>query len=143
MTGDGTRAIVLAHEDWHPGVVGIVCSRLVERFARPAILMQRRPARADEGWCDGLVCTGSGRSIDGFDLHGAVGACAEHLEGFGGHDMAIGLRLDAEPVRRVRRRVRGPRERVAVARRPRADGAVRLRDDARRADARGVKRLDV
>ncbi len=102
MTGDATRAIVLAHEGWHPGVVGIVCSRLVERFARPAILMQRRPAREDEDWCDAdtdgrrLVCTGSGRSIDGFDLHGAVGACAGHLAGFGGHDMAIGLRLDAQ-----------------------------------------------
>ena len=96
MTTDATRAIVLAHEDWHPGVVGIVCSRLVERFARPVILMQRRAARDDEDWSEGgLVCTGSGRSIDGFDLHGAVAACAGHLAGFGGHDMAIGLRLDA------------------------------------------------
>lgn len=99
MTGDATRAIVLAHEDWHPGVVGIVCSRLVETYARPTILMQRRPARENEG--DGFVCTGSGRSIDGFDLHGAVGACAGTFltaasGGFGGHDVAIGLRMDAE-----------------------------------------------
>lgn len=101
MTGPDRRAIVLAHEDWHPGVVGIVCSRLVERYARPAILMQRRPARDDEAWCgegpggERVVCTGSGRSIDGFDLHGAVASCGGYLAGFGGHDMAIGLRLDA------------------------------------------------
>ena len=103
MTGDGARAIVLAHEDWHPGVVGIVCSRLVETYARPAILMQRRPGRDGERCA--FACTGSGRSIDGFDLHGAVGACAETFiqqagdgtgyGGFGGHDGAIGLRMDA------------------------------------------------
>ena len=89
MTGNDTRAIVLAHEDWHPGVVGIVCSRLVERFGRPAILMQRT------GDGQAAVCAGSGRSIDGFNLHAALHACAHHLERFGGHEMAAGLRLDA------------------------------------------------
>lgn len=83
MTGSDRRAIVLAHEDWHPGVVGIVCSRLVEKFARPTILMQRQ----DE------LCVGSGRSIDGFNLHGALCDCAEHLVGFGGHDMAAGVKV--------------------------------------------------
>ncbi|MCA9303915.1 MAG: single-stranded-DNA-specific exonuclease RecJ [Phycisphaerales bacterium] len=82
MTGDRDRAIVLAHDDWHPGIVGIVCSRLVDRFARPTILMCRG---------DG-VCKGSGRSIDGFNLHAALEACDEHLESFGGHDMAAGMR---------------------------------------------------
>ncbi|MFI4898588.1 MAG: single-stranded-DNA-specific exonuclease RecJ, partial [Phycisphaerales bacterium JB059] len=86
MTGPDARAIVLAHEDWHPGVVGIVCSRLVERYARPAILLQHQ----------GDILTGSGRSIDGFNLHGALQSCAEHLLGFGGHDMAAGLRLDPQ-----------------------------------------------
>lgn len=81
MTGDGKRAIVLAHEDWHPGVVGIVCSRLVERYARPVLLLQRGS--------DG--CKGSGRSINGFNLHAALDACAGHLERFGGHDMAAGM----------------------------------------------------
>jgi len=85
MCADDRRAIVLAHPDWHPGVVGIVCSRLVERYARPVILMQR----------DGNVCKGSGRSIDGFNLHAGLEACAEHLLGFGGHDMAAGMRCDA------------------------------------------------
>lgn len=83
MDRDGHRAIVLAHEDWHPGVIGIACSRLVERFGRPTILMQR----------DADVCKGSGRSIPSFNLHGAVQACAHEVVGFGGHDAAIGLRV--------------------------------------------------
>ncbi|MFG0305458.1 MAG: single-stranded-DNA-specific exonuclease RecJ [Phycisphaerales bacterium JB040] len=82
MTGPDRRAIVLAHEDWHPGVVGIVCSRLVEKYARPAILLQRQ-----EG-----VCAGSARSLEGFNLHAAIADCAGHLETFGRHDMAAGLR---------------------------------------------------
>jgi len=83
MDADDHRSIVLAHEDWHPGVIGIACSRLVERFCRPTILMQR----------DSDVCKGSGRSIPGYNLHGAVQACAHEVEGFGGHDAAIGLRV--------------------------------------------------
>lgn len=86
MTANDRRAIVLAHEEWHPGVVGIVCSRLVERYARPVILMQR----------DGEICKGSGRSIDGFNLHAGLDACAEHLVGYGGHDMAAGMRCRIE-----------------------------------------------
>jgi single-stranded-DNA-specific exonuclease len=84
MTSPERRAIVLAHEDWHLGVVGIVCSRLVGRFCRPTILMQRRDGQ----------CHGSGRSIEGYSLHAALGRCAEHLLTFGGHDMAAGLKLD-------------------------------------------------
>lgn len=86
MCGEDHRAIVLAHTDWHPGVVGIVCSRLVERYARPVILMQQ----------DGQVCKGSGRSIDGFNLHAGLEACSSHLIGFGGHDMAAGMRCDTD-----------------------------------------------
>lgn len=86
MTGAGRRAIVLAHPDWAPGVVGIAASRLVDRFCRPVILMQ---ARED-------VCAGSGRSIDGFNLHGALSECADLLGAFGGHDMAAGLKLAPE-----------------------------------------------
>jgi single-stranded-DNA-specific exonuclease len=81
MTGDDTRAIVLAHHGWHPGVVGIVCSRLAERFARPAVLMQR----------NGEFCKGSGRSVEGYSLHAGLNACAELLSSFGGHDMAAGM----------------------------------------------------
>ncbi|MCW5765974.1 MAG: single-stranded-DNA-specific exonuclease RecJ [Phycisphaeraceae bacterium] len=84
MTGPDRRAIVLADERWHKGVVGIVCSRLVEKYSRPAILMQRL----------GGSCQGSGRSIDGFNLHGALEGCAPLLERFGGHDMAAGLSVN-------------------------------------------------
>jgi len=84
MTSPDRRAIILAHEEWHAGVVGIVCSRLVDRYHRPAILLCRK----------GDECHGSGRSVDGFSLHAALARCAEHLSSFGGHDMAAGLRLD-------------------------------------------------
>ncbi|MBI1191315.1 MAG: single-stranded-DNA-specific exonuclease RecJ [Tepidisphaera sp.] len=83
MTGTQSRAIVLAHEGWHSGVVGIVCSRLVERFNRPTILL----SSAAEG------LHGSGRSIEGFSLHAALVECAPLLTTFGGHDMAAGMKL--------------------------------------------------
>jgi single-stranded-DNA-specific exonuclease len=86
MTGDARRAIVLAKEGWHAGVVGIVCSKLVERYHRPVLLMSMHDGH----------CHGSGRSIDGFDLHEAIGACSTHLIGFGGHAMAAGLRMSAD-----------------------------------------------
>ena len=83
MNGQDSRAIVLAHADWHPGVVGIVCSRLVDKLGRPTILMQDQ----------GDILAGSGRSIDGYSLHAALQACAEHLHTFGGHDMAAGVKV--------------------------------------------------
>jgi len=84
MTAPDARVIVLAHDDWHPGVIGIVCSRLVERHRRPVVLLAR----------DGDTCKGSGRSIAGYSLHDALAHCREHLRSFGGHDMAAGLALD-------------------------------------------------
>jgi single-stranded-DNA-specific exonuclease len=83
------RGLVVAGRDWHPGVVGIVASRLVERHDRPVVVIS-----LDE---DGNG-RGSGRSIPGFDLLGALQACAEHLEGFGGHKAAAGLQIKAENV---------------------------------------------
>ncbi len=81
MTGPGCRAIVLADERWHAGVVGIVCSRLIGKYHRPTLLLQRGAES----------CHGSGRSIDGFNLHAGLASCADLLEKFGGHDMAAGL----------------------------------------------------
>ena len=78
--------IVLGGDGWHPGVVGIVASRLVERYGRPAFLV---------GF-DGEVGKGSGRSISRFDLHGALHRCAHLLERFGGHRMAAGLTVRRE-----------------------------------------------
>ncbi len=81
MTTDECKIIVLADEQWHPGVVGIVCSRLVDRFGRPTILMNRT---------NGL-CRGSARSIDGYSIHDALQQHAAMLETWGGHDVAAGL----------------------------------------------------
>jgi single-stranded-DNA-specific exonuclease len=87
----GSRsAYVLAAEGWHPGVIGIVASRIAERYHRPAILVA----------LDGKLGTGSGRSIPGFDLLEALHAAAGHLDRYGGHRAAAGLtvrreRLDA------------------------------------------------
>jgi single-stranded-DNA-specific exonuclease len=83
------HGLVVAGRDWHPGVVGIVASRLVERHHRPVIVISFD--EAGEG-------RGSGRSIPGFDLLAALEACAEHLEGFGGHRAAAGLTIKAEKV---------------------------------------------
>ena len=82
------RGYVVAGEDWHEGVIGIVASRLVERYNRPVVLV----AGADGLW------KGSGRSVSAFDLHGALAACAEHLERFGGHRAAAGLTIRPEQI---------------------------------------------
>jgi single-stranded-DNA-specific exonuclease len=82
------RGYVVAGEDWHEGVIGIVASRLVERYGRPVVLI----AGTDGNW------KGSGRSTTAFDLHGALAACAEHLERFGGHRAAAGLTIRPDRV---------------------------------------------
>jgi single-stranded-DNA-specific exonuclease len=84
-TGD-SRAIVLGGEGWHAGVIGIVASRIVDRFHRPAIMVA-----LNNGFGQG-----SGRSISGFHLARALEACGEHLEAFGGHEMAAGLKVRTE-----------------------------------------------
>jgi len=75
--------LVLAREGWHAGVIGIVASRIVERYHRPTILVA----------LDGSEGRGSGRSIPCFDLHDALGRSAEHLDRWGGHRAAAGLTL--------------------------------------------------
>ncbi len=87
------RAYVLAGEDWHPGVVGIVASRIVERHHRPVIVVA----------LDGDVGSGSARSIPGFDLLGALHATAEHLERYGGHRAAAGMTLRRDRIDGFRR----------------------------------------
>ena len=79
------RALVLAGDGWHAGVIGIVASRLVERYGRPTFLV---------GWDEsGEMGRGSGRSIAGFDLHAALHRVGQHLEKYGGHTMAAGLTI--------------------------------------------------
>ena len=82
------RGYVIWGEDWHEGVIGIVASRLVERFNRPVVLI----AGNEGNW------KGSGRSLPAFDLHGALAACSQHLERFGGHRAAAGLAIDPSNV---------------------------------------------
>src|SRR5437660_3835000 len=77
------KAYVIWGEDWHEGVIGIVASRLVERYHRPVVLL----AGGEGLW------KGSGRSIPSFDLHGALAACAQFLHRFGGHRAAAGLSI--------------------------------------------------
>jgi single-stranded-DNA-specific exonuclease len=77
------KAYVVSGEDWHEGVIGIVASRLVERYHRPVVLL----AGGEGSW------RGSGRSIPSFDLHGALRGCAQFLERFGGHRAAAGLSI--------------------------------------------------
>jgi single-stranded-DNA-specific exonuclease len=79
-------AYAVAGADWHEGVIGIVASRLVERYRRPVVLM----AGGDGDW------KGSGRSIPAFDLHAALGACAGLLGRWGGHRAAAGLSIPPE-----------------------------------------------
>lgn len=83
-----TFGLVLADPGWHAGVIGIVASRVVERYARPTFLIA----------VDGDIGKGSGRSVSGFDLHAALHRCGEHLEKFGGHRMAGGLTIRADAI---------------------------------------------
>jgi single-stranded-DNA-specific exonuclease len=78
----------LAGADWHEGVIGIVASRLVERYHRPVVLI----AGGEEQW------KGSGRSVAAFDLHGALSACSDHLVKWGGHRAAAGLSISPPEV---------------------------------------------
>ncbi|QOV91298.1 single-stranded-DNA-specific exonuclease RecJ [Humisphaera borealis] len=87
--GDDSRAVVLGDAGWHPGVIGIVASRIVEKFHRPAIMV------ALNGTGDDAYGQGSGRSIAGFHLAKALHAVGEHLEAYGGHEMAAGLKVKA------------------------------------------------
>lgn len=75
------NCIILGHEDWHHGVIGIVSSKITEMYYKPSILIGFED---DEG-------KGSGRSIQGFDLHEALSNCSQYIERFGGHSMAIGI----------------------------------------------------
>lgn len=86
--------IVLASDGWHPGVIGIVASRLVERYVRPVLMIA----------IDGNVGKGSGRSISAFDLHEALSGCSDLLVKFGGHKMAAGLTVDASSIGALRER---------------------------------------
>ena len=81
------RAIILAESGWHPGVIGIVASRIKEKFHRPAVII----AIDNDG-----IGKGSARSIAGFDLYQALTEVSDHLQNYGGHPMAAGLTISEE-----------------------------------------------
>ena len=89
-------AIVLAHENWPAGVIGIVASRLVEKFHKPVVLLSSP---------QGEKARGSARSINGCDISQAIAACKELLDGFGGHPMAAGLAIASENINRFRKQL--------------------------------------
>lgn len=92
----GDPALVLAGQDWHPGVIGIVASRLVEQHGVPVVLISLDPLGVKAG-------IGSGRSVPGFDLGAALAACRDDLLSCGGHAAAAGLRIDPARVGAFRR----------------------------------------
>jgi single-stranded-DNA-specific exonuclease len=92
--GTVASGLVLAGDGWHPGVVGIVASRVVERYGRPTFLVA----------LEGASGRGSGRSISRFNLHHALVECGDLLDRFGGHHMAAGLSIQREQLAAFRER---------------------------------------
>jgi single-stranded-DNA-specific exonuclease len=84
-----SKSTVLYHSEWHKGVVGIVASRLTEKYYRPTVVLTESNGMA----------TGSARSVKNFDVYNAIEACADLLEQFGGHKYAAGLTLKIENVK--------------------------------------------
>ncbi|MBW2427423.1 MAG: single-stranded-DNA-specific exonuclease RecJ [Deltaproteobacteria bacterium] len=84
----GRRSLVLSRDGWHAGLLGIVASRLMERYYRPVILIA-----TDDG-----LGKGSARSVPGVNLYAALAVCKPHLEAFGGHSMAAGLKIRQENI---------------------------------------------
>jgi single-stranded-DNA-specific exonuclease len=89
---DRDRGVVLASDHWHPGVIGIVASRIAEKVHLPTVLIA----------VDGAQGKGSGRSIPGFDLYAALSRCQPHLAAFGGHKYAAGLTVDRDQIEPLR-----------------------------------------
>lgn len=89
----GKNSIVLASRNWHPGIIGIVASRIVDRYEKPTILI----AIDEEG-----VGKGSGRSLDGINIYSALSECRELFLQFGGHELAAGITIGEENVEKFR-----------------------------------------
>ncbi len=92
---DKISSMVLHHPDWHLGVIGIVASRLVDAYGRPAVMLST---------VDGKI-KGSARSIEGFNIYDAFKECEDLLEQFGGHKYAAGLTIDEKNLEEFRQRI--------------------------------------
>lgn len=90
-----SRVIVVSGKDWHQGVIGIVSSRLVEKYGKPCIVISE----------SGDVAKGSGRSIDGFSLYDALTYCAPALVQYGGHVLAAGMSVEKDKIDDFRRMI--------------------------------------
>jgi len=104
----GCRLIVLDGDDWHRGVIGILASRVVERTAKPAIVVS-----VEDG-----VAHGSGRSIDGFHLLQAIESCGDLFTRFGGHAFAVGFAMPSAEIPELKRRLALHAEERLAARQP-------------------------
>ncbi len=89
------RVLVIEGEGWHPGVVGIIAARVLERYGKPCVLISVRDGEAK----------GSGRSVKGFSLFNAISACADILTHFGGHELAAGVGLHASDIPAFREKI--------------------------------------
>lgn len=89
------KIIVIPHENWHHGIVGIVSSKITEKFYKPSILLA----------IDGDEAKGSGRSVSGFNLFGALESCSNLLEKFGGHELAAGLTIKSSNIEEFRKKI--------------------------------------
>ena len=88
LDGPDQYGLVLSGENWHGGIVGLVASGVVDAYHKPTVILS----------CKNGQASGSARSVEGFDLFAALQACSEHLEQFGGHAMAAGLRIAPENI---------------------------------------------
>ena len=93
---DSLHCLVIAHRGWHPGLLGIAASRIVEETGKPSIVL----TITEEG-----VARGSARSVDGIDIGRAIGRCSDLLLSHGGHAGAAGVRLEVDRLEEFRRRV--------------------------------------
>lgn len=89
------RVIVVSGQNWHMGVIGIVASRICERYAKPAIVLSSA----------GDAAHGSGRSYEGFNLYESISACSDVLEKFGGHSLAAGVTVSPGRIDEFRKRI--------------------------------------
>jgi len=85
---ENTKIIVVSGENWHHGVIGIVCSKITEKYYRPCILLSNEAGK----------CIGSGRSIKEFNILKALCHCSCLLEKFGGHELAVGLTIKSDSI---------------------------------------------
>jgi single-stranded-DNA-specific exonuclease len=109
--------LVLSDPDWHPGIVGLVASRLAQKYNRPAMVIRE----------DGLTGRGSARSVDGVDIHGLLGECAELLVTYGGHKAAAGLEIELARIPEFEEKI----SRLAEARAPGEAAGPLLQAEAR------------